>query len=282
MARFTVIGARGFIGGQMIAHLAGRGHAVAAPGRGEMPAPEPGHVIYCAGVTADFRTRPFDTVDAHVTHLAAVLRRARPQSFLYLSSTRIYEGAESGDEGTPVVLDPTDPGALYNATKLAGEALCLSRPDATVRVARLSNVFGAPMLDDGPPRADFLAAIVREAAEDGAIRLRTTASSAKDYVSVEDVARALERIALAGTHRLYNVAAGRNTTHGALVERLSAITGCTVEVAPDATTVAFPKIDTSRLAASFGPDEPWEPASVLDRLPDLVAAARHPSLEPAA
>jgi nucleoside-diphosphate-sugar epimerase len=281
MARFTVIGARGFIGGQMIAHLAGRGHAVAAPARGEMPTGEPGHVIYCAGVTADFRTRPFDTVEAHVCHLAEVLRRTRPLSFLYLSSTRVYEGAASGDEDTPVALDPAAPGALYNATKLAGEALCLSLPQATVRVARLSNVFGAPMLD-GPPRADFLAAIVREAVEDGAIRLRTAEASAKDYVAVEDVGRALERIALGGDRRLYNVAAGRNTSHAALTERLSEITGCTVEVAPGAPAVAYPQICTARLAAAFGPDAPWRPAAVLDRLPDLVAAARRPSLEPAA
>ncbi len=282
MARFTVIGARGFIGAQMIAHLAGRGHAVAAPGRGELPGAEPGHVIYCAGVTADFRTRPFDTVAAHVTHLAEVLHRTRPASFLYLSSTRVYEGAESGDEAAPVALDSAAPGALYNATKLAGEALCLAQSGATVRVARLSNVYGEPMMDHGPPRADFLAAILREAVEDGTIRLRTAMHSAKDYVAVEDVARAIERIALHGRERLYNLAAGTVTTHAALTDRIATLTGCAVDVMPDAPTVTFPPIRTARLAALFGDDAPWRPADVLDRLPDLVAAARRPRLEPAA
>ncbi len=282
MARFTVIGARGFIGGQMVAHLAGRGHAVAAPARGEMPSGDPGHVVYCAGVTADFRTRPFDTVDAHITHLAEMLRRIRPQSFLYLSSTRLYEGAASGDEAAPVALHPAAPGALYNATKLAGESLCLSRPEPTVRVARLSNVYGAPMMDDCPPRADFLAAIVREAVDDGVVRLRTAPGSAKDYVAVGDVALALERIALGGTERLYNVASGVNVTHGAITVRLAELTGCAVEVAPDAPETAFPPIRTDRIAAACGPAEPWRPAALLDRLPDLVAATRRPRLEPAA
>lgn len=274
MARFTVIGARGFVGGQLVAHLAGQGHAVAAPARGEMPGREPGHVIYCAGVTADFRTRPFDTMEAHVGHLAETLCRVRPASFLYLSSTRVYLGAGTGDEAAPVPLDPADPEAVFNASKLAGEALCLSRPEATVRVARLSNVFGAGMMAGPVPRLDFLADIVRAAVAERRIVLRTAPESAKDYVAVDSVARALERIALDGRERLYNVASGTNTTHGALTDRLAELTGCTVSVVPGAPVVSFPPIRTGRLAAAFAPGEEWNPPPVLDRLSEIVAAAR--------
>jgi len=33
---------------------------------------DPGHVIYCIGLTADFRQKPFETIEAHVSKLAEV------------------------------------------------------------------------------------------------------------------------------------------------------------------------------------------------------------------
>ena len=76
MARFTIVGAQGFIGGRLASHLAAHGHEVAMPARGALPAKDCGHVVYCAGVTADFRRRAFDTVAAHVTHLAEALSQS--------------------------------------------------------------------------------------------------------------------------------------------------------------------------------------------------------------
>ena len=79
LSTFTVLGASGYIGSRLVAHLQAQGHTVWAPTRGdtEVFARPLGHVIYCVGLTADFRTRPFDTVDAHVGLLAEVLRRAQ-------------------------------------------------------------------------------------------------------------------------------------------------------------------------------------------------------------
>jgi nucleoside-diphosphate-sugar epimerase len=271
MATFTVIGAQGFIGGRLAAYLAARGHDVSTPPRGALPTKDPGHVVYCAGVTADFRSRPFDTVAAHVGHLAEVLAHVPPESFLYLSSTRVY-GA-SGREGALLSIDPANPDNLYNATKVAGEALCLAQPAAGVRVARLSNVYGSGMAS-----GDFLSAILAESLT-GRLHLATAYDSEKDYVAVEDVVRAIERIALVGRHRLYNVASGRNITHRALAERLAQFTRCRVTVDHDAPRIAYPPIETRRLAAEFAADEPWSPANLLDRLPGLVAdhrAARLP------
>jgi nucleoside-diphosphate-sugar epimerase len=266
MATFTVLGGSGFIGGHLVRHLERSGHRVATPPRGAMPGTDPGHVIYCVGVTADFRTRPFETVAAHVTHLAEVLARARATSFLYLSSTRVYR--TGGGEDEPLTLRPADPDDLYNATKIAGEALCLAQPAATVRVARLSNVYGPGMGSDS-----FLAAVLCESLT-GRLRLATSLDSEKDYVAVEDVVRALERIALRGRHRLYNVAAGVNVSHRGVVERLVGLTGCKISVAHAAPRIAFPVIDTRRIAAEFDTVEPWSPAGLLDRMPGLVADAR--------
>ena len=266
MARFTIIGARGFIGGHLATYLAARGHDVVVPARGSLPPKDPGQVVYCAGMTADFRSRPFDTVAAHVSHLAELLAHMRPESLLYLSSTRVYNG--NGREDAPLTIEPANPDQLYNATKIAGEALCLAQPAATVRVARLSNVYGPGMGGD-----NFLAAIVREALT-GRLVLGTALDSRKDYIDVADVVRAIERISLRGRRRLYNVASGRNVTHRALAALLMQLTGCSVSVARDAPCVSYPVLDTERLVAEFDEADPWAPADVFDRLPHLVTDAR--------
>jgi hypothetical protein len=56
--------------------------------------------------------------------------------------------------------------------------------------------------------------------------------------------------------------------------RLAEITGCTVSVAPGAPAIVYPPIATARIAAEFSHDEPWRPASVLERMPDIVADVR--------
>lgn len=61
----TVLGASGFIGRHLTAELERRGVDHHSPGRHESPGGGPlGHVVYCAGVTGDFRRRPLDAAPA--------------------------------------------------------------------------------------------------------------------------------------------------------------------------------------------------------------------------
>jgi nucleoside-diphosphate-sugar epimerase len=275
-APFTVLGASGYIGGHMVRYLRAAGHAVYAPRRaapGALDQPL-GHVFFAIGLTADFRGRPRDTMDAHVGALAELLRCGRFDSLTYLSSSRVYAGLPHGTETAALVANPSDPSDLYNLSKLAGEALCLAQPNPRVRVARLANVFGAAMDRGSEPSANFLAALIREAAVTGCIRLGTAPGSSKDYVAIDDVARALHRIALHGGDRLYNVASGRNTTNGDIAAVLARLTGSRIEVAPAAPTITYPPIDTRRIAALFPPDDPWAPMRLLDRLPEILSARR--------
>src|SRR3989442_14364126 len=105
MSTFTVVGGRGFIGGHLVRHLQSLGHTCQVPARGERPA-EPAHVIYAAGLTGDFRQKPFETVRAHVSDLVALLHHGSFDSFLYLSSTRVYAGQERTEEETSVLVNP--------------------------------------------------------------------------------------------------------------------------------------------------------------------------------
>lgn len=258
MAKFTILGSSGFIGSHLADSLRQGGHDILTPGRDD-PAifgQDLGQVIYCIGLTADFRTRPYDTVRAHVCLLADILERSRFDSLLYLSSTRVYQGAERGAEDVPLLA-----GDLYNLTKLAGESLCLASGRANARVARLSNVFGGDWHSD-----NFLFAIIRSALVDGKIELHSALDSAKDYVAIEDVVGILPRIALHGLAPVYNVASGRNVRNQDLVAKIREMTECAVSVAPGAPSLTFPAIETGRLKQEFD----YAPIKVEDRLVELV------------
>jgi hypothetical protein len=84
------------------------------------------------------------------------------------------------------------------------------------------------------------------------VRFRQSADSAKDYVSLAQVTRLLPAIASGGRERLYNLAAGSNTSHAAIAAVLRRDFGWHVDFAPGAPTVQFPPIDTARLTAEFG------------------------------
>lgn len=276
MALFTILGGSGFIGRHLASALKSADLPVSTPGRdvaveslGAM-----GHVVYCAGVTADFRNRPYDTMDAHVGFLSRVLAHGTYDSLLYLSSTRVYDGASHGSEEMTFSVDPWSPNDLYNLSKLAGEALCLNHPNPQVRVARLSNVYGTGMYSTDPGLQNFLSSIILQAVSERHVLLQTAPGSTKDYIHIGDVVRALAMIAIDGTDRIYNVASAINVSHEQLLDRLSEITGCTWSTAPDAAQVSFPPISTARVAAAFATaGVTWEPANVLDRLPDLTLAA---------
>lgn len=283
MARFTVLGATGFIGRHLLDHLDSQGEEVFAPDRDDPDIlnSDLGHVVYAIGLTADFRSRPFDTMDAHVCRLMEILQSATFESLVYLSSTRVYGGCESGSEEAKLRVDPTAPGDLYNLSKLAGEALCFAHPSPAVRVARLSNVFAASQRAFAKTE-DFLPAVIRAAVDAGHVRLETAPDSTKDYVWIGDVVRALHRIATAGTHRLYNVASGRNISNGDIVGGLQKITGCDIDVAPGAPRTVFPTIDVARIGSAFTPpDRPWAPAGLIEHLEDLVAIHTGEVREPA-
>ena len=250
MTQFTILGASGFIGRRLFLDLQNKGHKVWAPKRNdEQIFSRPlGHVLYCVGLTADFRRRPFDTVDAHVSVLADVLHRAHFDSLLYLSSTRVYAGAHRTDEDTVLIVSPGDPETLYNLTKLTGESLCHASGRKGVRVVRLSNVVG-PGLD---VHSVSLVADLLRGARDGVITLHSHPNSAKDYVHIDDVVDWLPAIALCGKKSIYNVASGFQTTHAQWLDWFSRAYGSRIEVKWDAPVQSFPAISVRRLQEEFG------------------------------
>jgi nucleoside-diphosphate-sugar epimerase len=246
--RSTVIGASGFIGRHLVAHLASEGAEVLAPSRGSdaLFSEDLGHVFYCAGLTADWRNRPLDLVHAHVGYLVEILKRARFTSLVYLSSTRVYKRAAVATEDAPLSALPSDPDDMFNLSKLLGESACLADASRAARVVRISNVYGPDYLSD-----NFLASILRDAVR-GRVVLRTSLASAKDYVGVDEVVALLPRIASSGAARVYNLASGINTESRELCDEIARLTGCALEVAEGAPTTTFPVISVERIRQEFG------------------------------
>lgn len=259
----TVLGASGFIGSHLTRHLDAARVPYQAPARDEsLRGRHLGRVIDCAGITADFRVRPYDTVDAHVSRIVDLVRNCSFESFVYLSSTRLYKDHPSSParEDDDLRVSPFGAGGLYNLSKAMGEAVTLTLGDRG-HVVRLSNVYG-----DGSEAHNFLASIVTDALTTGEIILETSLDSAKDYISVGDVVALLARIASAGQERIYNVASGANVTNGEITAGIARLTGCRISVRPNAETWVYPEIDTERIRREFG----FRASPLLQDLPALL------------
>jgi len=241
---WTVIGARGFIGGTFARRLRDDGESVLALSheqaleyRGDL-----GDVIYASGVAWGANERREEACRTHVDVPRELLLKEL-QSFLYLSSTRVYgASAQTSESVAPQVVA----GDAYAETKAAGERIVLDDPRPAMRVVRLSNVYG-PSFDSGLMLSDFL----RQAARTGRIAVRSSSESEKDHVSVDDVVRATLQIARSGRERLYNVAAGRNTRQGDLLAAIAAAGDCAIEVPPNAPAIRFAPIDVRRIRDEF-------------------------------
>lgn len=268
--RYTVVGCEGFIGARLCQWLIAEGHDVDARGRFEQEAKPPsGRVMWCAGVTSDFRARPLDTVRAHVADLLPALAAPGIEALVYLSSTRLYQHAASGEETAELTFSPQRPGDLYNTSKLLGEAVCLACEGVNARIARLANVYATD--GDSP---DVITSLAQSAVAIGRLELQSHRTYAKDYVHIDDVVPGLVALAdLAATgagESIYNIASGSNTSNGYLADTLEQLTGCVVESREDAPKDGFPTICIERARRDLAID----PRPVTAEIRRIVEAVR--------
>jgi nucleoside-diphosphate-sugar epimerase len=262
----TVLGASGFIGRQLCERLRRTGREYVAPAHHDLLAERAlGDIIYCIGFTADFRTKPFDTVEAHVCKILEVLRKCQFESLLYLSSTRLYRSERSiAREEDPIQIAPLNVDDLYNISKAMGESLAFAS-GKKIRIARLSNVFG-----DDFTSPNFVATVVKEALSEGELTIHSAPTSERDYVSVNDVVSGLIEIATRGRHDIYNVAGGMNVSNACLAEKIGELAGVKVRFRSEAPVSQPPRISIERMQREFD----FKPARIMDELERLVDSYR--------
>jgi nucleoside-diphosphate-sugar epimerase len=261
--KFTIIGASGFIGSALTVKLIDEEKKVFTPSRNDDSIfTQPlGHVIYAAGVTADFRSRPFETFRANTSLVADLLEKSDFDSFLYLSSARIYRHTINSHEDTPIPLQSHNLEDLYDLTKLTSEALCHASSRNHVRIVRLTNVVGSDFRSQ-----NFLFDLIRSACDEKKVNLRTSLESAKDYVLLRDVVDVLPRIAVSGSHSCYNHGSGLNLTHGDLLRPIIEATGAELIIQQGAQCISSPLINIDRLCDEFA----YQPSPVLPYIPELI------------
>jgi len=256
MTYYTILGSQGYVGSHLVKKLRQRNIEYICPKRDEILTRQNyGHIIYCVGLTADFRTRPFDTIEAHVCKLKNILRDCEFESLVYLSSTRVYKNRHDiGNEDDPLEINPNDCDDLYNISKLMGESLCNVSPKKTY-ILRLSNVYGNDVHS-----SNFLSGVIRDALNKKKITLTVTLNSEKDYVSIHDVTDLILCITEKGRYPVYNVASGRNITNLEIINKIKELTSCNVIVAQNAKKIIFPKINITKIREEFS----FSPSFLID------------------
>jgi len=213
-------------------------------------------------MTSDFRSKPFETIEAHVSMLANFLKNARFTSFLYLSSTRVYEGASEGTESNDLIVNPQNANHIFNLSKLAGESLCLASGKSNVRIARLSNVIGDDYKSD-----NFLFSVLKDVIKTKKALINMSPQSSKDYVAIEDVIKVIRSIASTGKSKIYNVASGRNITNKQISDKITEVSGAEINYSPSASTLIFPTICIKKITEEFH----FRPTPVVDMIPQIYA-----------
>jgi len=266
---FTILGGRGYIGSYFARFLDRKGIQHWTPERDdpEIFTRELGCVVYCIGMTQDFAKKPVETMDAHVARLMSVLRAARFNNLIYLSSTRLFDGLKgSVTEQSDLHLNPGNPRHLFDLSKAAGEALCCAMTGLDAIVVRLSTVY-----DDELAGRCFIHEILRRSLEPQmhTIDVDTSPYTERDYVHIEDVCLALFQLSERHSHRIYNLASGVNISNQRLFEMIRDRTGRTFRATKQGIGSSVPMIDISRMGNEFQ----WSPRQVSDWLAASPAIA---------
>jgi UDP-glucose 4-epimerase len=199
-------------------------------------------------------------VNVHGTaNVLAMAEAHAARNFTLASTADVYRwGTEPHDER-----DAVRPSTVYGQTKVQAESLAADAarrsPGTRFLCARLFNLYGPD-----PTAPHLIPAIVKQAAAGGIVHAGNL-DSVRDYVYVEDAARALDELLSGDARGTVNVGTGTGTDGHAVVRIIGQILGRELTVLADAARLRT--ADRPALVASPGRLSalvPWWPATSLE------------------
>ncbi len=246
--RYTIFGSTGRIGSFLKKYITLDGHDVYCPARKDYYSSNRnlGHIIYCSGITTDFKNRSFDLIQSHVCLLFYLLKETSFDSFNYISSSRLNFPKKSAIKKIHPEFYGDYEIDIYNASKLAGEALCLNSNKPNVKISRVCNVVNP----NDKSRQNFLSDICGQA-KSGEIRLNSSLKTKKNYIFIDDLAYLLKVIGPYGKKSFYNIGSNNMISNDEIVEKLVKLTNCKYILNKNVKTTFEPKIDISDMIEEF-------------------------------
>jgi nucleoside-diphosphate-sugar epimerase len=260
---FTILGAGGFLGSHLLPPLIQRGYSVSTPTKitSDVSKVRHGHIIYCIGLTSDFRRRPLDTMQAHVCILRDLLEHTEFESLTYLSSTRVYHGASTTEENSALCVNPVNLEDLYAISKIAGESLCHQSGRENIKVLRLSNIVGFRKDSDL-----FIDELLNEIVTLKSLTLKSSLLSNKDYLCIDDAVKAVIAFAESKATGCFNVASGINISNQMIIDQLMLnfhFELTTLEAAP---VIEFMPINVGKIKKTIQ----FQPTQFSDYFPQFI------------
>lgn len=257
--KYTIFGGDGFIGSSIAKHLKQEQNEIIIPYKNDISVLDKdlGYVIYAAGITSDFKYRPHDTIEAHISYLNEILRRSNFKKFIYLSSTRIYRHSKETKENSAITLNNLKLDNLYDLTKMVGESLCYSLHNPDIKIVRLSNVIGMDKKS-----SNFFDNLINQARDVGQVNLKSNLESTKDYIFIEDVIKLIIKIIKDGNKNCYNVASGVNISNKYIIKLLQQEFNMMFNSNEKAKPLLSQKININRIKKEFG-FKPNNPINIM-------------------
>lgn len=256
--KLTVFGGGGFIGSAIMNAASEYGYnSVRGDWQNILLDEDMGDIIFCLGV-GDC-SRPDDVLNSHLFILTEIVSKARFDRITYVSSTRVYMGAEGSKENSSLNIIPTDNRKLFNLSKLTAESY-LEASGVDYRIVRPSNVYGSAL--QSPL---FLPSIVRDAVLKGEVDMYVSPNYSKDYVYVDDVVDMTLKITKDSQSVVYNLASGENVSAASIASILKEKSNCSINWHDSNCTDIFPLTDISKIKKEFH-HEPHLVENLLEKM----------------
>ncbi|MGQ0677499.1 MAG: NAD-dependent epimerase/dehydratase family protein [Rhodospirillales bacterium] len=258
--RVAVVGAGGFLGHALLAHLAALKIAAKAIGRADVDLTANGAadrlavllehddtVVFLSALTPDKGKgdEPFLANLRIGASVCAAIERTRPAHVIYVSSDAVYpfrQGLVNEDS----CAEPAD---LYGAMHLARELMVKQAAKSPVAVLRPTLIYGVGDTHNsyGPNR------FRRMAREHGRIVLFGGGEETRDHIAIDDVARLIGLVVGHRSAGTLNVATGRSVSFAGIAAMVAGCFAGKVDIAttPRQNPVSHRAFDIAALLRAF-------------------------------